>query len=191
MNNKTARTMAMLVPSIVVVLVAATFTQSARGPEGLIYEPRDLTKELANKTTGTYTVTAVGDVLMQEPMSTLMSPDLLEVLRGADTTVGNMEVYLVDRRNWGNGFGNNWSPKEMAKDYAAMGFDMLVSGEGAGGEAGMRSSMQLPRRGRGRTRRLWRERRDCANARGPAHDEGPDCVARRLSGDRQRRLGHR
>src|SRR5436190_834585 len=142
MNNKTARTMAMLVPSIVIVLVAATFTQTARGPEGLIYQPRDLTRELANKTTGTYTVTAVGDVLMQEPMSTLISPDLLEVLRTADTTVGNVEVYLVDRRNWGNGFGNNWSPKEMAKDYAAMGFDMLISGEGAGGEAGMRSSMR-------------------------------------------------
>ena len=117
-------------------------SQQTRGPEGLISEPRDLSKELANKTTGTYTVTAVGDVLMQEPMSTLMSPELLDVLRGADTTVGNMEVYLVDRRTWTGGFGNNWSPKEMAKDYAAMGFDMLVSGEGAGGEPGMRESLK-------------------------------------------------
>ena len=140
--SRTAPTRAALVVLAVMALAVAVSTQNARGPEGLINEPRDLTKELANKTTGTYTVTAVGDVLMQEPMSTLMSPDLLEVLRGADTTVGNMEVYLVDRRNWPNGFGNNWSPKEMAKDYAAMGFDMLVSGEGAGGEAGMRSSMR-------------------------------------------------
>ena len=133
-----------------VVVVAAAFaflgvglsSQATRGPEGLINDPRDLTKELANKTKGIYTVTAVGDVLMQEPMSKKMSPELLEVLRGSDTTVGNMEVYLVDRRNWTAGFGNNWSPKEMAQDYAAMGFDMLVSGEGAGGEAGMRSSMR-------------------------------------------------
>ena len=117
-------------------------SQATRGPEGLISVPRDLTKELANKTTGTYTVTAVGDVLMQEPMSRKMSPELLEVLRGSDTTIGNMEVYMVDRRNWTNGFGNNWSPKEMAQDYADMGFDMLVSGEGAGGEPGMRESMK-------------------------------------------------
>lgn len=126
-----------------VLPTADLLAQNARGmPDGFKFAPRDLSKELANKTTGTYVVTAVGDVLMQEPMSTLMSPDLLQVLRGANTTIGNMEVYLVDRRNWAFGFGNNWSPKEMAKDYADMGFDMLVSGEGAGGEAGMRSSMK-------------------------------------------------
>jgi poly-gamma-glutamate synthesis protein (capsule biosynthesis protein) len=53
-----------------------------------------------------------------------------------------MEVYLVDRRTWPHGFGNNWAPKEMAQDFAAMGFDMLVSGEGAGGVEGMRSSIR-------------------------------------------------
>jgi hypothetical protein len=131
---------------VVVVTVASAgiglSSQQTRGPEGIINDPRDLTKELANKTRGTYTVTVVGDVLMQEPMSRKMSPDLLEVLRSADTTVGNMEVYMVDRRTWTQGFSNNWSPKEMARDYADMGFDMLVSGEGAGGEAGMRESLR-------------------------------------------------
>src|SRR6476619_1071444 len=97
----TCAVMAALVAGIGVGLSS----QQTRGPEGLISEPRDLSKELANKTTGTYTVTAVGDVLMQEPMSTLMSPELLDVLRGADTTVGNMEVFLVDRRTWTGGFG--------------------------------------------------------------------------------------
>jgi len=133
---------AIVVAAMLTCIAAVLSSQEARGPEGLISVPRDLSKELANKTKGTYIVTAVGDVLMQEPMSRKMSPELLDVLRSADTTVGNMEVYLVDRRTWTQGFGNNWSPKEMAKDYAAMGFDMLVSGEGAGGEAGMRESLK-------------------------------------------------
>lgn len=133
---------AVMVAGMLAALGGALSSQETRGPAGLISQPRDLSKELANKTKGTYTVTAVGDVLMQEPMSKKMSPELLEVLRGADTTVGNMEVYMVDRRTWTQGFGNNWSPKEMAKDYAAMGFDMLVSGEGAGGEPGMRESLK-------------------------------------------------
>src|SRR6187431_2708544 len=102
MSMRTARrriqVMTIAAGAAIVGSLAVVSTQNARGPEGLIIEPRDLTRELANKTTGTYTVTAVGDVLMQEPMSTLISPELLEVLRGADTTVGNMEVYMVDRR---------------------------------------------------------------------------------------------
>lgn len=133
------------VVAVTVAVVSAGIglsSQATRGPEGITFEPRDLTKELANKTTGRYVVTAVGDVLMQEPMSKLMSPELLDVLRSADTTVGNMEVYMVDRRTWTQGFGNNWSPKEMARDFADMGFDMLVSGEGQGGEAGMRESLK-------------------------------------------------
>ena len=68
------------------VSAAVLSSQGARGmPDGFKLTPRDLSKELANKTTGTYTVTAVGDVLMQEPMSTMMSPDLLEVLPQART----------------------------------------------------------------------------------------------------------
>lgn len=129
----------------VALLSAAPAAQNARPQiDPSTFQVRDLSRELANKMSGTYTVTAVGDVLMQEPMSNLMSPDLLKVLRDADTTVGNMEIYLVDRKNWAGslGYTNNWAPKEMAKDYAAMGFDMLAPGEAQGGEEGMRSSMK-------------------------------------------------
>ena len=127
------------------VLAVAVSAQNARPQQDpATFQARDLTRELANKMAGTYVITAVGDVLMQEPMSKMISPELLRVLREADTTVGNMEVYLVDRRNWAGslGFTNNWAPKEMAKDYADMGFDMLAPGEAQGGEAGMRSSMK-------------------------------------------------
>src|SRR5690554_4571231 len=75
--------------------------QPARGmPEDFVWESRDLSQELANKMTGTYTVTAVGDVLMQEPMAKMMSPELLDVLCGSDTTVGNLEAYIVDEATW-------------------------------------------------------------------------------------------
>jgi poly-gamma-glutamate synthesis protein (capsule biosynthesis protein) len=124
-----------------VVLVA----QNARPQQDpTTFQVRDLTRELANKMAGTYTVAAVGDVLMQEPMSKMISPELIKVLRDADTTVGNMEIYLVDRKNWAGslGYTNNWAPKEMAKDYADMGFDMLAPGEAQGGEEGMRSSLK-------------------------------------------------
>lgn len=136
---------------LLAVLATASFfagvalAQNARPqPDITNYQLRDLTRELANKMTGTYTVAAVGDVLMQEPMSKMMSPELLKVLREADTTVGNMEIYLVDRKNWAGslGYTNNWAPKEMAKDYADMGIDLLAPGESQGGEEGMRSSIR-------------------------------------------------
>jgi poly-gamma-glutamate capsule biosynthesis protein CapA/YwtB (metallophosphatase superfamily) len=101
---------------------------------------RDLTRELANKMSGTYVVSAVGDILMQEPMGKMISPEIQRVLRDADTTVGNKEHYVIDSRNWAHGHGNNWAPKELAKDLAELGFDLLAPGEGDGGVEGMKSS---------------------------------------------------
>jgi hypothetical protein len=128
-----------------VLAISAADAQMARtitDPE--TFEYRDLTKELANKMSGTYVVAAVGDVLMQEPMGKMISPQLRKVLREADTTVGNMEFYLVDRRTWAGsyGFENNWAPKELAADLADLGFDLMAPGEGQGGEAGMRESIK-------------------------------------------------
>lgn len=106
-------------------------------PDPATYPWRDLTKELRNKMTGTYTVASVGDVLWQEPAGKRISPQIREILRSADTTIGNLEGYLVDRRNWAgpNGYNNNWAPKELAQDLADLGFDILAPGEADGGEA--------------------------------------------------------
>ena len=52
---------------------------------------RDLSNELRNKTTGTYTVVATGDLYWKLPVANRMSPELRELLRNADTTVGNLE----------------------------------------------------------------------------------------------------
>jgi hypothetical protein len=126
-------------------LAAAVFVL-AWAPVVLTQQPgitpfqRDLTKELANKMAGTYVVAAVGDVLMQEPMGKMISPEIQKILREADTTVGNKEGYVIDSRNWPHGHGNNWAPKELAKDLADLGFDLMAAGEGDGGEEGMKSS---------------------------------------------------
>lgn len=107
---------------------------------GITPYQRDLTRELANKMKGTYVVAAVGDVLMQEPMGKMISPEIQRILREADTTIGNKEHYVVDSRNWPHGHGNNWAPKELAQDLADLGFDFLAPGEGDGGVEGMKSS---------------------------------------------------
>ena len=105
---------------------------------------RDLTKELANKMTGTYTVASTGDLLFQEPADKRISPAIRDVLKNADTTIGNLEGFLVDRRNWAgvNGYGNNWAPKEEAKALADLGFDIVAPGEADGGEAAQVSTMK-------------------------------------------------
>ncbi len=90
----------------VAAVPGSAMAQSARtqtDPDTFVY--RDLSAELANKMTGDYTIAVVGDVLMQEPMGLRMSPDLVNVLQSADTTIGNAEVYLVDRQFWAGPVG--------------------------------------------------------------------------------------
>src|SRR5262249_45996415 len=80
---------------------------------------RDLRTELKNKMTGTFTVSSVGDVFWKSPMGERISPQLRDVLRNADTTVGNFEG------------GDRWDMKESAKDLQTLGFDMVAPGEGS------------------------------------------------------------
>ena len=101
---------------------------------------RDLTKELANKMEGRYVVAAVGDILWQEPAGQMLDPAIKKILQEADTTIGNKEGYVLEARNWLAGHGGNWAPKELAKDLADLGFDVLAPGEGNGGAEGMASA---------------------------------------------------
>ena len=78
---------------------------------------RDLRNELPNKMTGTYTVASTGDVFWRFPVAQRMSPHLRDLLRNADTTVGNLE----------GGMGGY--PQDRAKDLADLGFDLLGPGE--------------------------------------------------------------
>ena len=128
-----ARRSADLAPISIVAVVclltsaATAFAQPARSnPDPQTFQYRDLTKELANKMSGTYVVAATGDLLVQEPIGKMIDPKIQKILRDADTTIGNMEALIVDRRNWPTGLNGNWSPKETAADIAGLGYDLLT-----------------------------------------------------------------
>lgn len=128
-----ARRGADLAPIAIVAVVclltsaATVFAQPARSnPDPQTFQYRDLTRELANKMSGTYVVAATGDLLMQEPIGKMIDPKIQKILRDADTTIGNMEALIVDRRNWPTGLNGNWSPKETAADIAGLGYDLLT-----------------------------------------------------------------
>ena len=119
--------------------------QSARGslPDPKTFPYRDLTRELANKMTGTYVVATVGDVLMMEPISKMIDPKIQQILRDSDTTVGNMEVNIIDRRNWTFGFSPTFRPRRSAADLKALGFDLMTGANNHTfdmGEQGSRST---------------------------------------------------
>jgi len=106
--------------------VTALAQPARSNPDPQTFQYRDLTKELANKMSGTYVVAATGDLLMQEPIGKMIDPKIQKILRDADTTVGNMEALIVDRRNWPTGLNGNWSPKDTAADIAGLGYDLLT-----------------------------------------------------------------
>jgi poly-gamma-glutamate synthesis protein (capsule biosynthesis protein) len=104
-------------------------------PEVGTHEVRDLEVELRNKMDGTFVVAVTGDLLFQEPAGERISAQIKAVLQSSDTTIGNLEGYLVDRQGWAGKFGyrNNWAPKELAADLAKLGFDFVAPGEADGG----------------------------------------------------------
>lgn len=130
------RRSAVLLAATCAVLASNAAAQPARTmPDPATFDYRDLQNELRNKMDGTYTVAVTGDLLFQEPASKRISPAIKAVLKGADTTIGNLEVYLVDRQTWAgsHGYRNNWAPKELAADIADLGFDLVAPGEADGG----------------------------------------------------------
>ena len=79
---------------------------------------RDLRAELKNKMTGTFTVASVADMFWNSPVTERMSPQLREVMRNADTTIGNLE---------GRDY---WYFRDSAKALQALGVDLVAPGEG-------------------------------------------------------------
>jgi poly-gamma-glutamate synthesis protein (capsule biosynthesis protein) len=81
-----------------------------------------------------FTLVATGDLLVDDvllPRLERESPELVELLRGADVTVGNFEGTAIDPAGFGGWpeaeSGGSWvlsSPK-VPQDLAAMGFDLV------------------------------------------------------------------
>jgi poly-gamma-glutamate synthesis protein (capsule biosynthesis protein) len=125
--------------------VAAHAQQARWIADEATFQHRDVSKEIDNKTTGTFTVTAVGDLLIQEPIGAMIDPRIQDLLKSSDTTVANMEATVVDRRLWTEGLRGNWTPKETAADIAKMGVDMVTGANNHTwdmGENGIKSSMK-------------------------------------------------
>jgi hypothetical protein len=128
---------------IVVVTIAAALTAglALAQPANLTPNPnmkrRDVQAEIVNKMTGQYTVVVVGDLLMQDPIGKMADPKLVNVIRDADTAIGNMEATMLDRETFDGGLGGNYAPKEQAADIAAMGFDMLNGANNHTGDMGI------------------------------------------------------
>jgi poly-gamma-glutamate capsule biosynthesis protein CapA/YwtB (metallophosphatase superfamily) len=115
-------------------------------PDPATFKPRDISKELENKMKGTFVITTVGDLLIQEPIGQTIDTKIQDLLRSADTTVGNMEAKIIDRRSYSGGFRGNWSPKETAVDIKNLGFDMLTGANNHTfdmGEQGLKSTIDL------------------------------------------------
>jgi poly-gamma-glutamate synthesis protein (capsule biosynthesis protein) len=110
------------------------------------FKPRDISKELENKMKGTFVIATVGDLLIQEPIGQTIDTKIQDLLRGADTTIGNMEAKIIDRRRYSGGFRGNWSPKETAVDIKNLGFDVLTGANNHTfdmGEQGLQSTIDL------------------------------------------------
>ena len=126
-----------LLPAALVVGFGLAYTADVETQQAAPVQ-RDFTKELANKMRGSHVVAFTGSVLMQDVTGRQASPAIQRVLRDANTTVGHLEFYQVDRP-----LGPIApSPRELAQDLAGLGFDLLGLGDGQGGDATMRATVE-------------------------------------------------
>ena len=100
--------------------------KKADGARGVPLEP-DQKMELAMKIKQPFTVVAVGDLLEFQPFAKNMDPDiqyLVNIMRSADLTIGDLENEIFDFDNFGHA-GGNLGTKEVADDWKLMGIDMV------------------------------------------------------------------
>ena len=96
------------------------------GAPGVPLHP-DQKTELVMKIKRPFTVVAVGDLLEFQPFSKIDDPDiqyLMQILKGADLRVGDLEDEIYDFDNFGH-YGGNLGTKEVADDWRNMGINMV------------------------------------------------------------------
>ena len=112
----------------------------------------DLPKQLAFKITSPFTVAAVGDVIMPQPIGDREEPGfqrLVKIIRDADVGFGNMETELVDmkhRDQFQGGIQGTQAPKEVGASMKTMGFRIMSRATNHaldGGVAAMLSTSRL------------------------------------------------
>src|SRR5262245_58341011 len=152
MGEKSNRTFARWAGAVSICIIYATLFVVPSGaqpfrdnPDPATFQWRNLKEELRNKMTGAYSVTSGGDFLWRDPINKRMSPQLRDVMRNADTTLGNLEGQIIDPRDCVSpcAFGGNWQPKEEAQALADLGVDFMAPGEFNGGIEGHLSSQKF------------------------------------------------
>jgi poly-gamma-glutamate synthesis protein (capsule biosynthesis protein) len=129
-------------------MVALTASRASQA-EPLAFVPpvRSVESETATKVASPFTVAAVGDLIMPQP---LYSDDpafqrLIEPMRKADVGFANMESSLVDFRHFDGPVAGTEAPIEMGASIKAMGVTLVTHANNHaldGGVAGMISTDQ-------------------------------------------------
>jgi hypothetical protein len=123
--------MSILAAGVALAQVATNIGQNAvrvpdEGQPGIPIHP-DQKIELAMKIKHPFTIVGVGDLLEFQPFSKNLDPDvqyLMNIVRSADVTIGDLENEIFDFDNFGHA-GGNLGTKEVADDWASMGIDMV------------------------------------------------------------------
>jgi len=109
--------------SLVAYTISSVSAQDARP-----YPPEAWQRELRMKVAGSFTVAAVGDLIVLRPISQWNDAGLqaaLKLVQDADIGVGNFEASIVDEKTFKGPWGGQTGTKEVAADVKAMGFDLV------------------------------------------------------------------
>jgi poly-gamma-glutamate synthesis protein (capsule biosynthesis protein) len=121
--------------SLLISLSTAASAQSPQSPQPS--PPSDDPLEIVHgapkpaSVHGKFSVASVGDLLLARPQSQFGDPEMqkvLTLLRGADVAISNQEGMAFDLKTyagWAYGDGQVWGYPGMARDYRAMGIDMV------------------------------------------------------------------
>jgi poly-gamma-glutamate synthesis protein (capsule biosynthesis protein) len=117
-------------PVLAAVLAGGTSAHAQSSPRQL--KPVEIKSEPVKDS---FTVAAVGDIIYLRPMLKTIerrSPDMLQILRSADITVGNLETTVLDLRTFKGSpqaeSGGTWmlADPKIIDDLQAMGFDVVT-----------------------------------------------------------------
>ena len=120
------RAWAVLAGSATLALPASLFSAQAEAPDAA-GPGRSLERELALKITSPFTLAAVGDLIMPQPLVS-QAPgyqQLVGIIRNADVGFGNMESSLVDIWRFTGPIGGTLSPLETGQTIKDMGIRMV------------------------------------------------------------------
>lgn len=119
--------------SLLISLSAAASSQPQQPAQPPSDDPQQIVHGAIKATSvhGKFSVASVGDLLLARPQSQFADPEMqkvLTLLRGADVAVSNQEGMAFDLKTyggWAYGDGQVWAYPGMARDYRAMGIDMV------------------------------------------------------------------